>query len=365
MLIKPDAKKIAKIKLVGVGGAGSNALTTLIEHERVEGVEFISVNTDAQALMGNKSESKLQIGEKVTRGLGAGGNPDVGKQAAEESRERIKEYLDGADLVFITSGMGGGTGTGASPIVADVARETGALTIAVVTKPFSFEGAKRMAAAESGIAELAQKVDALITIPNEKILEIKERKLSLLQAFREVDSVLTQGVKGLAEIITLPGLINVDFADVKTIMQGSGTAIMGIGQASGEKRAAMAVRQAISSPFLELSIDGAKGVLFNIVGGEDLSMSEVDEAARLITKSVDPGAQIIFGAAIDSQMKEEIKITLVATRFTNVSKTPTGPASFRMNNEPAAVTQQSSSDIITDNEDELEIPAFLRRRGGT
>ncbi len=353
MLIKPDAKKVAKIKLVGVGGAGSNALTTLMQHEKVDGVEFIAVNTDAQALMGSKAESKLQIGEKVTRGLGAGGNPEVGKQAAEESRERIKDYLDGADLVFITSGMGGGTGTGASPIVADVARETGALVIAVVTKPFSFEGIKRMAAAEGGISELAQKVDALITIPNEKILEIRDRNLSLLQAFREVDSVLTQGVKGLAEIITLPGLINVDFADVKTIMQGSGTAIMGIGQASGEKRAALAVRQAVSSPFLEMSIDGAHGVLFNIVGGEDLSMNEVDEAAKMITKSVDPAAQIIFGAAIDPDMKDQMKITLVATRFDQTTA----------NKKIGSLEVNSTGPSLTDNEDELEIPAFLRRRG--
>ena len=353
MLIKPDAKKVAKIKLVGVGGAGSNALTTLMQHEKVDGVEFIAVNTDAQALMGSKAESKLQIGEKVTRGLGAGGNPEVGKQAAEESRERIKDYLDGADLVFITSGMGGGTGTGASPIVADVARETGALVIAVVTKPFSFEGIKRMAAAEGGISELAQKVYALITIPNEKILEIRDRNLSLLQAFREVDSVLTQGVKGLAEIITLPGLINVDFADVKTIMQGSGTAIMGIGQASGEKRAALAVRQAVSSPFLEMSIDGAHGVLFNIVGGEDLSMNEVDEAAKMITKSVDPAAQIIFGAAIDPDMKDQMKITLVATRFDQTTA----------NKKIGSLEVNSTGPSLTDNEDELEIPAFLRRRG--
>ena len=353
MLIKPDAKKVAKIKLVGVGGAGSNALTTLMQHEKVDGVEFIAVNTDAQALMGSKAESKLQIGEKVTRGLGAGGNPEVGKQAAEESRERIKDYLDGADLVFITSGMGGGTGTGASPIVADVARETGALVIAVVTKPFSFEGIKRMAAAEGGISELAQKVYALITIPNEKILEIRDRNLSLLQAFREADSVLTQGVKGLAEIITLPGLINVDFADVKTIMQGSGTAIMGIGQASGEKRAALAVRQAVSSPFLEMSIDGAHGVLFNIVGGEDLSMNEVDEAAKMITKSVDPAAQIIFGAAIDPDMKDQMKITLVATRFDQTTA----------NKKIGSLEVNSTGPSLTDNEDELEIPAFLRRRG--
>lgn len=355
MLIKPDAKKVARIKLLGVGGAGSNALINLIETEKVEGVEFIAINTDAQALLYNKSGTKLQIGEKVTRGLGAGGNPQIGQQAAEESKEKIKEYLEGADLVFITTGMGGGTGTGASPVVAQVAKESGALTIAVVTKPFLFEGTRRMLAAEKGIEELRDKVDALIIIPNERVLELKEKKLTLLNAFKEVDAVLTQGVKGLAEIITLPGLINVDFADVKTIMQDSGTAIMGIGIASGEKRSTQAVKQAIASPLLETSIEGARAVLFNVVGGEDLSMQEVSEAADLITKNVDQDAQIIFGAAIDKSMHDEIKITIVATRF-NKQISPTI-------NKPSVSTPPTSA-VFTNKEDdpdEFEIPAFLRR----
>lgn len=353
MLIKPDSKKVAKIKLVGVGGAGSNALMTLIANEHVDGVELIAVNTDAQALMHNKSETKLQIGEKITRGLGAGGNPDIGRQAAEESREKIKEYLDGADLVFITAGMGGGTGTGAAPIVADVARESGALTIAVITKPFLFEGMKRMTSAESGIQALKDKVDALIIIPNQRVLEIKEKNLSLIEAFREVDSVLTKGVRGIAEIITLPGLINVDFADVKAIMQNSGTAIMGIGVGSGEKRAAQAVQQAISSSLIEQSLEGAGAVLFNIVGGNDLSMTEVNDAAQIITKNVSSDAQIIFGAAIDPTLKDDIKITLVATRFNQIQRPEPRPV------EPVDIPVASAD------EDELDIPAFLRRKNRT
>lgn len=352
MLIKPDAKKIAKIKLVGVGGGGCNAVATMIGSERIEGVEFIAVNTDAQALLINKAETKVQIGDKVTKGLGAGGNPEVGKQAAEESRDRLKEYLDGADLVFITAGMGGGTGTGAAPIVAEVAKETGALTVSVVTKPFGFEGTRRMVVATDGIKNLKAKVDALITIPNQKVLEIGDKKMTLLTAFREVDTVLTQGVKGLAEIITMPGLINVDFADVKTIMQNAGTAIMGIGVGSGERRAIQAVKQAMTSPLLELSIEGAKGVLFNIVGGENLTMEEVHEAAELITKNADPNSQIIFGAAIDPTLTDEIKITLVATKF----------------DESRTMQQSAVSDTVivpdksNDDFEELEIPAFLRKK---
>lgn len=363
MLIKPDAKKFAKIKLVGVGGGGCNALTNMITTDKIEGVEFVAVNTDAQALLSNKSETKLQIGDKITKGLGAGGNPDVGKQAAEESREKIKEYLEGADLVFVTAGMGGGTGTGASPIIAEVAKESGALTIAVVTKPFIFEGAKRMMAATAGIAELKDKVDALITIPNQKVLELGDRKLTLLDAFREVDSVLRQGVKGLAEIIVLPGLINVDFADVKTIMHSAGTAIMGIGYGTGEKRAAQAVKHALVSPLLETSIDGAKSILFNIVGGENLSMQEVNEAAELITKNADPNAQIIFGAAIDPALTDEMKITLIAARFNEQAM-----SSFTSPVAPVSTTASSIAPVVkstqhTEEElEELEIPAFLRKK---
>lgn len=354
MLIKPDVKRIARIKLVGIGGAGCNAITTMLGTEKIEGVEFIAVNTDAQALLGNKAETKLQIGDKVTRGLGAGGNPDVGKNAAEESREKIKEYLEGADLVFITTGMGGGTGTGASPIIAEVAKETGALTIAVATKPFLFEGSRRMLVANDGIEKLKEKVDALITIPNQKILEFGDKQITLVNAFREIDSVLHQGVKGLAEIITLSGLINVDFADVKTVMQNAGTAIMGIGIGSGERRALQAVKQTMTSPLLEFSIEGAKGILFNIVGGENLSMQEVNEAAELITKNADSNAQIIFGAAIDPTLTDEIKITLIATRFDE-------------NRKPQTIDQHPSLPTDMQNKpseelDELEIPAFLRKK---
>lgn len=352
MLIKPDAKKIAKIKLVGVGGAGCNAISTMISGEKIDGVEFIAVNTDTQALLTNKAEAKLQIGEKITKGLGAGGDPEIGKQAAEESREKIKEYIEGADLVFITCGEGGGTGTGASPIIAEVAKETGALTIAVVTKPFAFEGRKRMLSAEEGITKLKAKVDALITIPNQKVLELGDKKLTLLDAFKEVDSVLTQGVKGLAEIITLPGLINVDFADVRTIMSNAGTAIMGIGIGSGERRAQQAVKKTMTSPLLEFSIDGARGILFNVVGGENLGMQEVNEAAELITKNADPNAQIIFGATIDPTLTDEIKITLIATKFADRKKINEPTTSFEKHKE-------NEEEL-----DELEIPAFLRKKVG-
>jgi cell division protein FtsZ len=351
MLIKPDAKKVAKIKLVGVGGGGCNAASSMVTSEKIEGVDFIAINTDAQALLNNKAESKIQIGEKITKGLGAGGDPEVGKNAAEESREKINEYLEGADLVFITCGEGGGTGTGAAPIVAEVARQNNALTIAVVTKPFQFEGSKRMIIANEGISKLKDKVDALITIPNQKILEFSDKKLTLLQAFKEVDSVLTQGVKGLSEIITLPGLINVDFADVKTIMQNSGTAIMGIGIGSGERRAMAAAKHAMVSPLLEFSIDGARGILFNIIGGENMTMQEINEAAETITKAADENAQIIFGAAIDPTITDEFKITLIATRFDDLKTKQVSEA-----------IAQEKKELEQENLDELEIPAFLRKK---
>jgi len=353
MLIKPDAKSQAKIKLVGVGGGGSNAVASMVKSEKVEGVDFIAVNTDAQALLTNKAETKIQIGEKTTKGLGAGGNPEVGKQAAEESREKINEYLEGADLVFITCGEGGGTGTGGAPVVAEIAKKNNALTIAVVTKPFQFEGSKRMVIANEGISRLKEKVDALITIPNEKVLELSNNKLTLLDAFREVDSVLTQGVKGLSEIITLPGLINVDFADVKTIMENSGTAIMGIGIGSGERRAMAAVKHAMISPLLEFSIEGARGILFNIVGSENMTMQEVNQAAQAITKAADSNAQVIFGAAIDPELNDEIKITLIATRF--------GDLKTKQVSEAIAEEKTAHSEKKEDL-DELEIPAFLRKK---
>ncbi len=315
MLIKPKAGQAAKIKVVGVGGGGGNAISSMIKEGGIEGVEFVAVNTDAQALLHNKAEIKIQIGDQVTKGLGSGGNPEVGREAAEESREKLKDELGTADMIFITCGEGGGTGTGASPIVAEVAKESGALTVAVVTKPFDFEGSPRKNQASEGIELLKSNVDTLIVIPNQRVLQVIDKKTSIVEAFRKIDSVLHQGVKGIAELITLPGLINVDFADVRSIMDNAGNAIMGMGVGTGDKRAISAIRQAISSPLLDASIDGAKGILLNIVGGVDLSMSEIDEAATMITKAADPDANIIFGAAIDENLTDQIKITVIATRF--------------------------------------------------
>lgn len=315
MLIKPKAGQPAKIKVVGIGGGGGNAIASMIAEEDIQGVEFVALNTDAQALLNHKADIKIQIGENLTRGLGAGGNPEVGQKAAEESREKIKENLMGADMVFITAGEGGGTGTGAAPIVAEIAKETGALTVAVVTKPFNFEGSKRKLLADEGVDNLKDKVDTLIIIPNQRVLDGIDNKMSILQAFKKIDSILHQGVKGIAELITTPGLVNVDFADIRSIMLNSGTALMGIGTASGEKRAVNAIKQAIASPLLDISIDGAKGILYNIVGGPDLTLAEIDEAATTIAKKVDPDADIKFGAVIDNDMIDQIKITLIATKF--------------------------------------------------
>src|SRR3990172_3252969 len=283
-LVKPDVGRFARIKVVGVGGGGGNALNSMINSNTISGVDFIAINTDAQVLLTNLSTTKLQIGENLTRGLGAGGNPEIGTQAAEESREKIKEYLIDSDMVFITAGMGGGTGTGAASVIAEIARELGALTVAIVTKPFAFEGARRMVNAEEGIENLKARVDTLIVIPNQRLLDVVDRKMTLLEAYRVADSVLTQGVQGISDIITVPGLINVDFADVKSIMKDAGSALMGIGTGVGDNRAQMASRAAISSPLLEVSIEGAKGVLFNITGGPDMTMAEVDEAAKIIKK---------------------------------------------------------------------------------
>lgn len=315
MLVKPRAGQPAKIKVIGVGGGGGNALSSMIVDGGIPGVEFVVVNTDAQALLHHKAPNKIQIGDSLTRGLGSGGDPDIGRQAAEESREKLQEELEGADMVFITCGEGGGTGTGAAPIVAEIAKETGALTVAVVTRPFEFEGSKRKFLADDGIHRLKDKVDTLIIVPNQRVLQVIDKKTSIIDAFKRIDSVLHQGVKGIAELITIPGLINVDFADVRTVMTNAGTALMGIGTGSGDKRAIAAIKQAISSPLLDVSIEGAKGVLFNIVGGPDLSMSEIDEAASIIAKTVDPDADIIFGAVIDEKMIDQLKITLIATKF--------------------------------------------------
>ena len=314
-LVKPDSARIAKIKVIGVGGGGGNAISSMIESEEVGGVEFIAINTDAQVLLANKAPTKLQIGEKLTKGLGVGGDPDVGQQAAEESVEKVKELIVDSDMVFVTCGMGGGTGTGASPTIAKLAKEAGALTVGVVTKPFHFEGTRRSVVAEDGIETLREEVDTLIVIPNQRLMDVIDRKMTLLEAFKVADSVLGQAVGGIADIITTPGLINVDFADVRTIMKDAGTALLGIGTGVGENRAQMAARAAISSPLLDLSIEGATGVLFNITGGNDLTMFEVDEAARIISNSADSDANIIFGAVIKEDLADQIRITVVATGF--------------------------------------------------
>ncbi len=315
--IKPAFETFARIKVIGCGGAGGNALARMIE-ARIHGVEFIAVNTDAQALHNTNAPTKIHIGKSLTKGLGAGMNPEVGRQAAEDTKEEIQTALKGADMVFITCGLGGGTGTGAAPIIADIARDLGALTVAVVTKPFSFEGAQRSRISEDGWHILREKVDALITIPNDRLLSIIDRKTPLLESFAIVDDVLRQGVQGISDLITIPGIINVDFADVKAVMANSGSALMGIGRSSGEDRAIEAAKMAINSPLLEVSIDGAKGVLLNVSGGTDLAMAEINEAARIVTEHIDPDAKVIFGAVLDDKLKKgEIKITVVATGFTN------------------------------------------------
>jgi len=378
MLIKPNAGQPARIKVIGVGGGGGNAISSMMSEGGIAGVEFVAVNTDSQALLHNRAAIKVQIGEGVTKGLGSGGAPDIGRQAAEESRERIKEELTGCDMVFITCGEGGGTGTGAAPIVAEIAKESGALTIAVVTKPFDFEGTRRKNSAMEGIQKLKEKVDTLIVVPNQKILQVVDRKTPVLEAFRKIDSVLHQGVKGVAELITVPGLINVDFADVRTIMSNAGTALMGVGVGTGDKRALAAIKMAISSPLLDTSIEGAKGVLFNVMGGPDLTMAEIDEAAMLITKSVDPEADIIFGAVIDDQMVDQIKVTIVATKF---DENKLKMFNFRKSSElleekettfskvenikqlaETDVVELSDSDSIDDDSTEFDIPAFLRKK---
>ena len=312
--IKPELETFAKIKVVGVGGGGGAGLNRMID-AGVKGVEFIAVNTDVQALHYNKAQKKIHIGKAITRGLGAGMNPELGREAAEESQNEVRDVLKDADMVFITCGFGGGTGTGASPIIAEIARDLGALTVAVVTKPFAFEGAQRKNISDRGLSELADKVDTIITIPNDKLLQVIDKKTSLLDAFMVVDNVLQQGVQGIAELITVPGLINVDFADVKAVMANAGSALMGIGKASGENKAIEAAKAAINSPLLEMNIEGARGILFTITGGVNLGMTEVNEAAKIVTAAAEEDAKIIFGAVIDSKMKDELKITVVATGF--------------------------------------------------
>jgi len=371
MLVKPRAGQQATIKVIGVGGGGGNAVSSMIADGGIKGVEFIAVNTDAQALLNNKAEIKIQIGENLTKGLGSGGNPEIGRQAAEESRERLKEEISGVDMIFITCGEGGGTGTGASPIIAEIAKETGALTVAVVTKPFDFEGSKRKIVADDGIRNLKEKVDTLIVVPNQKVLTVIDKKTPILEAFKKIDSVLYQGVKGIADLITTPGLINVDFADVKSIMENSGTALMGLGTGSGEKRAMAAIKQAISSPLLDINIDGARGVLLNVVGGPDLTMSEVDEAATIIKNAVDPEAEIIFGAVIDDKMMDQIKITLIATRFDEGRmrffrfKKEDKASSLEEKLEEKGKEEETSVNLEEDfieEESEFDIPTFLRKK---
>ncbi len=391
MLIKPDIARFAKIKVIGIGGGGCNAINSMISVNQIAGVDFLGINTDAQALLTSQAQTKVQIGENLSRGLGAGGNPEIGRQAAEESREKITDFLRDTDMVFLTCGEGGGTGTGATPVVAQIAKELGALTVAVVTKPFHFEGTRRMVTAEEGIMNLKDKVDTLIVIPNQRLMEVIDKKMTLLDAFRVTDSVLGQGVQGIADLITMPGLINVDFADVRAIMTNAGSSLMGIGAGVGENRAATAARTAIASPLLEISIEGAKGVLFNITGGPDLTMAEVDEAAKQIASAVDPDANIIFGATIDEHLVDQVKITVIATGFDETKKrlrelsgrpsysTMAQPApSHSVFTKPVTVTgssnmqpapqqapsipQINTNDDLPPEEDEFDIPAFLRQR---
>lgn len=361
MLIRPQTASFAKIRVLGIGGGGGNGVNSMIRESNIRGVDFISINTDAQALLNSQAATKVQIGENITRGLGSGGNPEIGQNAAQESREKIKEMLEGSDMVFLTAGMGGGTGTGATPVIAEVAKEVGALTVAVVTKPFLFEGTRRMVQAEEGIEQVKGKVDTLIVIPNQRILEVVDKKLSLLEAFRVADSVLSHGVQGISDIITLPGLINVDFADVKAIMSDAGSSLMGIGEGNGENRAQHAARQATSSPLLEVSMEGARGVLFNITGGPDLTMSEVDEASKIIAAAADPDANIIFGATIDENMKDKMRITLIATGFDEARKRLQQMVSFEEKPREEINDHQPETKPEED-EDIFDIPAFLRQR---
>ncbi len=407
MLIKPDVQRFAKIKVVGLGGGGTNALNSMISLQQIQGVEFIAINTDAQALLGNQAPTKVQIGEALTRGLGSGGNPEIGRNAAEESTQKIQDVLEGSDMVFLTAGMGGGTGTGSIAVAAAVAKQIGALTVAVVTKPFAFEGSRRLVVAEEGIEVLKDKVDALIVIPNQRLLEVVDKSMSLFEAFKLADSVLGQGVQGISDLIVMPGLINVDFADVRTIMTNAGSALMGIGQAGGENRAATAARMAIASPLLEVSIEGAKGVLFNIVGGPDLSMTEVNEAAQIIAQAAEPDANIIFGATIKEDMVDMVKISVIATGFDETrvklreyagvaGQRPQQGIGQQSYQQPSSYSQSSSQSTYTGNSafgpsrpaqsqsssssqsqndeaeekreepaeeepDDLEIPAFLRQ----
>jgi cell division protein FtsZ len=402
--IKPEIETFARIKVVGVGGSGGNAISRMMEC-KLRGVEFVAVNTDAQDLHHSKAGDKIHIGKNLTKGLGAGMNPEIGRQAAEENRDEIAEVLKGSDMVFVTCGLGGGTGTGASPIVAEVAKEAGALTIGVVTKPFSFEGAQRRAIAMEGLENLKDRVDALIVISNDRLIQIIDRKTTLVNAFRVVDDVLRQGVQGISDLISKPGIVNVDFADVKAILQDAGSALMGIGIAAGENRATQAAKAAINSPLLEFSIDGAKGILFNVSGGPDITMLEINEAANVITESIDPNAKVIFGATVDESAKKgELLLTVIAAGFdseivnetlglsssissvsssgrenaksiieespmslgspTEIEEKPKFIIEEKVSSKPKRQISFESkvSSIGEDEDDELEIPAFIRRK---
>ncbi|NLM10204.1 MAG: cell division protein FtsZ [Clostridiaceae bacterium] len=354
-----DMENFARIKVVGVGGGGNNAVNRMIE-AGLRGVDFIAVNTDKQALFLSKANTKIQIGDKLTKGLGAGANPDIGEKAANESRDEIAMAIKDADMVFVTAGMGGGTGTGGAPVIAQIAKEIGILTVGVVTKPFMFEGRKRMQQAERGIENLKAVVDTLVTIPNDRLLHIADKKTSMLEAFKIADDVLRQGVQGISDLIAVPGLINLDFADVKTIMLETGLAHMGIGKGTGDNKAEDAAKQAISSPLLETSIEGAKGVLLNITGGSDLGLQEVNTAAELIQNSADPEATIIFGAVIDENLKDEIIITVIATGF---DKTPElkKPGKLLDASEASAAMRSSVKPAAEEDDDGLDIPIFLKR----
>lgn len=391
-----EVEQFAQIKVVGVGGGGNNAINRMIEGG-LKGVEFLAVNTDKQALFLSKANMKIQIGDKLTKGLGAGSDPEIGQKAAEENKDEIAQALKGSDMVFVTAGMGGGTGTGAAPVVAAVAKELGILTVGVVTKPFTFEGRKRMMQAEKGIAQLKENVDTLVIIPNDRLLQVIQKNTSMVEAFKMADDVLRQGVQGISDLIAVPGLVNLDFADVKTIMLNTGIAHMGIGRASGENRAEEAAKQAIHSPLLETSIEGARGVLLNITGGADLGLLEVNAAAELVQKAADPEANIIFGAVIDEALNDELMITVIATGFDRglgginipITKKPEFSSFFgpkpgsnlqSLNNAPSsnpapANNQPSISSVpqnapaqkpagnasILDNDNDLDIPPFLRR----
>jgi len=364
-------ESFARITVLGVGGGGCNAVNRMIE-EGIQGIDFIAINTDAQALMNSKAKTRVRIGEKLTRGLGSGGDAEIGRLAAEESADALYEVLKGSDMVFITAGMGGGTGTGASSVAAQVAKEVGALTIGVVTKPFTFEGNRRMAAAEKGIEQLKEHADTLIVIPNDRLLQIVDKRVSMNDAFKAADDVLRQGVQGISELITVPGLINVDFADVKTIMSEGGAALMAIGRASGEDRARLAAEQAISSKLLDITIDGARGILFNIKGGPDMTMFEVSQAAAIIKETAHPDVNLIFGAAIDQNMKDEVQLTVIATGFERSAmprKIMDTPKSRTVENrvlQPAGlsskpITPSNEFTVQTINTDDLDVPAFIRR----